>query len=194
MPSARVFFSVAFPVAALATLAGCSDPPPPAPEAAWTINLQPSAADSSLCRLGDGHAAGIGKISENKRDQLLSNGIDGAEITCSVIGDKTFKVAADAAQGDAHITIDINQIAATATAEMPATGTLSYASDKTARSQYTALADKPCQFYFVPDSGEGVSPGTIWFAFRCPTVVDASTASTCQISQGYASFANCLAQ
>ena len=41
------------------------------------------------------------------------------------------------------------------------------------------------------NTGEGVAPGRIWVAFKCPTIIDGSSNSTCQIKQGYAIFENC---
>jgi hypothetical protein len=177
-------------VAAAATLLplaalGCSDPVPPTPDGAWTLNfVQQSALECDIFS----HNAQVGIISSDSRTKVITDGTEGARVSCEVTGSGTFKAKGKASQNGYSLEILIPAITADASPESPADGQIAYSSTKETVSN-TYVAEKPCAFYFQPDTKEGVDTGKIWVAFQCDEIV--FDTSKCQISQGYAIFENC---
>lgn len=173
---------------ALATLGlSCSDPVPPTPRGAWTVSfVQQSAVD---CKQA-GHNSQVGAVTSNTKTSVITDGTDSTHVSCTVsdVGGGNFSVNAEAQKSDKYLNIVINKISAAATEAAPATGGIAYASANTVKT-YTSDAMTPCNFYFVPSSGEGVAAGKVWVAFKCPKIV--ADMSTCEIQQGYAIFENC---
>jgi hypothetical protein len=169
------------PLAAL----GCSDPVPPTPDGAWTLNfVQQSALECDIFS----HNAQVGIISSDSRTKVITDGTEGARVSCEVTGSGTFKAKGKASQNGYSLEILIPAITADASPESPADGQIAYSSTKETVSN-TYVAEKPCAFYFQPDTKEGVDTGKIWVAFQCDEIV--FDTSKCQISQGYAIFENC---
>lgn len=178
------FAHLAVPAFALATLAGCSDPVPPTPQGAWSVAMVNP--DPLECLITS-HNADVGSISVDKRDIIVVDGVDDAAVDCSVTGKGPFAVHGSASQNGNSLEILIDGMPKDASPDKPASGQAVFASVKTAGEGYQSLA--PCNFYFQPDTQEGVEPGKIWVAFNCPEVV--SGQSKCEIKQGYAIFENC---
>jgi hypothetical protein len=165
--------------------AACSDPVPPTPQGAWSAQL---IHDSSSCTI-IGHAAQIGSVTSNSKDKVLVNGgLEGAEISCQVTGTGTFSVDGSASLDGKGVSISIPAIDSSATKASPAPGSVSFASAETA-GPYSSPTATPCNFYFLPNTGEGVVSGRIWVAFSCPMVV--RDMSTCALSESFAIFENC---
>lgn len=173
---------------ALATCGlSCSDPVPPTPRGAWSVSfVQKSAVD---CKQA-GHNTLVGSVTSNTKTAVVTDGTNGAHVSCTVsdLGNGNFSVSAQESQADKFLNIVISSIAATATETAPAPGGIGYASANTVKT-YTTDDMTPCNFYFVPNSGEGVAAGKVWVAFKCPAIV--ADGSTCEIQQGYAIFENC---
>jgi hypothetical protein len=182
-----LYVSIAPLAAALAT--GCGDPVPPTPQGAWTASFGPAIDAAADCTIAQ-HTASIGAVSASTKDKVLADATDGAEIRCSVIGDKTFNVSGHAERKGIGIDINVKNLTPSATDQAPVAGSVTFVSDKTVVPFASANPDKPCQFYFA-DPKEGVSGGQVWLAFRCPDLSVSSPQSVCQISQGYAIFENC---
>ena len=168
--------------------AACSDPVPPTPQGAWTVQL---VRDSSACNI-IGHKAQVGSVTSNGRDAVLVDGAlvekDAVEVTCKVSGTSSFEVSGVASLSGQGLQIDIPKIDASATKEAPAHGSVSFSSSITAGA-YSSLSETPCDFYFLPSTKEGVVSGRIWVAFSCPKVQDKM--SICALSESFALFENC---
>lgn len=165
--------------------AACSDPVPPTPQGAWVAQLVHSKTECSII----GHSAQVGSVSSNSKDKVLVNGgVEGAEVSCQVTGTGSFAVDGTATLDGKGVSISIPKIDANATKEAPAPGSVNYASAETAGA-YSSPTDMPCNFYFLPNTGEGVASGRIWVAFSCPTVIKAM--STCSLAESFAIFENC---
>jgi hypothetical protein len=180
------FALIAFSAAALAALAGCSDPVPQTPDAAWMVN---TVHDNPNCLIQDTTKSfGMVTSAGPRPGMVETDGINMAMINCSVSGTTSFAVDASTQttqDGGSSLQIIIASISKSATMAMPAVGEVSYQSDKTV-ANYGSHA---CNFYFE-GSAEGVSAGKIWVSFQCPALMGGM--STCQLSQGYAIFENCL--
>ena len=163
---------------------GKADKTPSTAQGAWSVNF---VAPDANCAV-DAHDAQMGDVTANTKTEVLADGADGANITCSVVGTQSFEVSAMAIQGNNLLQLTIDAITADATAANPATGTVVF-SDATTVATYLTLPDSPCNFYFEPDTDEGVASGTIWVSFTCAAI--SADTSTCGIQQGYAILENC---
>jgi hypothetical protein len=176
-------------------LTACDDPVPPTAQGAWSVSFQAQDLMPAQCGVA-GHNSIIGSVTDHTKEKLIANGTseagptESSDLECSVVGKDKFDVFAKMTQQDRGLSIKINGITAAATEMSPAQGTASYSSAMTA-VPYTSPATTPCSFYFIPNTGEGIAPGRIWVAFKCPAVEDSSTGSKCQIKQGFAIFENC---
>jgi hypothetical protein len=165
--------------------AACSDPVPPTPQGAWNVTL---VHNSSACLI-IGHAAQLGSVSATGKDKVLvSGGAEGADISCQVTGTSSFSVTALATLDGQGVQITIPKIDSSATKDAPVPGSVSFSSTDTVDA-YSSSEMTPCNFYFVPDTGEGVASGRIWVAFSC-SKVDKDT-STCALAESFAIFENC---
>src|SRR5687767_13457246 len=108
-------------VAAAFAAAGCEDPPPPTPAAAFELNLRDTGVDCPLVS----HTAAMGVIGTADELELVSNGSAGASVECSVEGDSSFTISAELDDA-ADLRINITGFSADSTVDNPATGTLSY--------------------------------------------------------------------
>jgi hypothetical protein len=167
----------------------CSSPVPPVPDGAWTVELVqgPNPAGCSI----DGTNTMLGDVSDNMREAVVTNGQNDNSISCYVVAnsDGSFNISAQGEGNGASLSITIPSIQPSATKMTPATGSGAYASQATAGDAYSSTPASPCDFYFIPGSGEAVAAGKVWLAFNCPAVT--SEMSTCEILQGYALFENC---
>lgn len=166
---------------------GCSDPVPATPRGAWSISFE--SPDSSCPVLG--HNAAMGNVTDHTKDTVLVDGEGDATIDCEVSGSGSFAVQARGIQDQKSLALTflIKSISPSATIDNPAMGAISFTSDKTGDPAVSA-PDTPCTFYFIPNSGEGVTEGKIWVAFKCEKL-SLNGSDGCKIRQGYAIFENC---
>jgi hypothetical protein len=182
MRFARLAVAVSLPVVALGALGtGCSDAVPPIPRGAYSVAFSDPGVECQVA----GHGNAVGEVSDSTKQKLYSNGEDGAEVECSVVGSGSFNATGKIYKGGSILQISIGSIAASATAAAPAIGSVSFASEKT-QASYNS---NECQFYFVPNTDEGVDSGKLWVAFKCPTIT--SEQSVCKIDVGYVILENC---
>ncbi len=179
------FFAFALVAAAIPVLAaGCSDPVPETADAAWYV----STTQTSTCKIA-GHQTSLGEVNATQKISVVTDGVMGNSVSCSVTGSGTFAVDATAAnttQG-VQLQIFIPAITPSATKDNPAKGSVSYLSPKTA----TTYAGGSCDFFFI-NKPETVAAGKIWVAFTCDEITAGSAMSTCAIVEGYALFESCL--
>lgn len=187
MRFARLALAFASTSALAVFAAACSDPVPPTPQGAWNARL----VGGTGCQVV-GHSAQVGSVSSASKDSVLVDGAlvaqDAVEVSCQVTGTSSFTVSGVARLAGDGLQIDIPKIDSSATKEAPAKGTVSFGSTKTANA-YTSTSESPCDFYFLPNTGEGVASGRIWVAFSCPKVVDKM--STCSMGESFVIFENC---
>ena len=189
MRFARFVVAASSALALLGLLVGapaCSDPTPPIAQGAWSVSLiQPD----SNCMIAP-HNGSVGSVSANTKEKLIVNAVDGAEIVCSVIasGNNTFSVNAKAVYNGAALYFLIDAITPAARQATPAAGRASFVTQKTVNA-YQSPTDTPCNFYFIPNTPQGVAAGKIWVAFDCPKVE--AEMSICGLDAGYAIFENC---
>jgi hypothetical protein len=171
------------------TAAGCSEPAPLIPEGAWSLVFS---HPSSECAI-EQHNAAIGEVSPDKKQTLVKDGEANSEgqptsVLCTVIdngGTFEFYAAENDASGK-NIIFLVNELPPDASEDKPAVGTVTYASPTTA-AQFNS---NKCNFYFLPNTGQGAKAGEVWFTFSCPEIA-AALDNVCAIEVGYAAFANC---
>jgi hypothetical protein len=185
MRLARLALAVVSTSALAVFAAACSDPVPPTPQGAWAVTF----VDNGMACTTKGHAAQVGSVSSASKDKVLvSGGAEKADISCQVSGTSSFAVTGLATLDGQGVQITIPKIDSSATKEAPAPGSVSFSSSFTAGA-YSSSEATPCNFYFVPSTGESVASGRIWVAFTCPKVDDGT--SSCLITESYAIFENC---
>lgn len=163
----------------------CSDPVPPTPQGAWSINLISPNGD---CKI-KGHSAKMGSVTSSSKDSVLvAGGVEGADVTCLVSGTSSFSVYGTGYLNGVGVQISIPAIDSSATAMKPALGGISLSTADTG-GPYSSPSAMPCEFYFIPGTGEGVASGRIWVAFTCPAIVQQM--STCNLGESFAIFENC---
>lgn len=177
------------PVLGLLPLLGlaCSDPAPPTPRGAYSLNFVKPGADCNV----SGHSEILGEVTAAEKNQVLADGEEGATVDCSVTGSGSFDVSARAKNSATatEIRVKINGINPAATQEMPATGSVSFSSAKTSGITFTSTTEDQCLFWFDPESDQGVDAGKIWVVFECPAVT--SGQYTCEIRRGALAFDGC---
>ncbi|MRG98124.1 hypothetical protein [Polyangium spumosum] len=173
---------LAFPLVALALLGGCSDPVPPTPQGAFSVQFSDTGVDCSIAS----HRSEAGDIDASKRTTVLVDGVEGASVTCSVSGTGPFDVSAKIFFGSDGINLSIPAINVGATEMSPATGALSFFSDRTAGD---AFSSSQCNFYFKEGTGQGVAAGKLWVSFACPEVVESQ--NKCGITESHVIIENC---
>lgn len=176
-------------------LTSCSDPVPPTPQGAWYVSLQKPATNPSQCLIA-GHDTLVGSVTASKKDQLIPDGVNdagpSAEVECSVVPKNgKFDVHGKMSSEGSGLEINITGMPKAATEDAPINGTAAYAAAPTGGNPYQSTPKAPCQFYFTPNTSEGVDAGKVWVSFKCPTFTDAGSMSTCELKQGYAIFENC---
>lgn len=177
-----ILISAAF---ALSFTSGCTETPAPIPAGGWTVSFSRTGASCNVPT----HNQVLGEVSQDGKTKLVSDGINNATVSCSVTPKSGgFAVQGSALQNGSNLQISIATIDAKATADKPAKGTVGYISSTTG-DPFKSTSESPCDFFFVPDTDEGIGAGKIWVAFRCP-VVTADMAS-CAINQSYVKFENC---
>jgi hypothetical protein len=166
-------------LASVALLA-CEEPPLPVPAGAFYLELRDSGADCNLVT----HEARVGVIGNSGSPELVTSGIDGTDVTCSVTGEGSFEVKAtvDAAP---FVQITVNGFSKSATEDAPVQGTLSYASSDTGGDTYSSSS---CNFWLGSDD-QTVAAGKVWLSFQCDAV--GSEGNTCEIFEGYLAVENC---
>jgi hypothetical protein len=170
--------------AALAILAGCSSTPPPSADAAWSVQLE------ACSLIGNGTTA-FGTIDQSSHSMTMTDGTNNASINCSVASAMGgFSVMATAKAGADSLSLNIPSISTSASMTSGAVGAVSFLSNGTADNTYESNA---CSFYFAgsPETVSSSTTGTIFVAFTCATLSEASQGATCQLKQGYAFFDNC---
>jgi len=173
---------LAFPLVAFAFLGGCSDPVPPTPQGAFNVQFSDTGQDCDIAS----HRSEAGVISASNRGAVLIDGMNGAQVTCSVSGSGPFNVSAKIVLGSDGINVSIPAINAGATLDSPAKGSFLFFSDRTAGD---AFSSSSCNFYFKEGTGEGIAAGKLWVSFNCPEVLESM--NTCGISESHVIFENC---
>ncbi|AUX35577.1 MULTISPECIES: hypothetical protein [Sorangium] len=166
---------------------GCSDPAPPTPRAAYSLNfVKPGAS----CNVG-GHSEVLGEVTAARRLRVVADGDEGASVDCTVTGSGSFDVSATLKNSATatQVRIKIVDISPGATKEMPASGSVSFSSAKTSGTTFTSTTDEQCQFWFDAESEQGVDAGKIWVVFECPSVTDGQY--TCEIRRGALALDSC---
>jgi hypothetical protein len=165
-------------------VAGCSEAPPLVPRGAWYVAF----VDIPGCGPGAENAE-VGIVRADNRNELKEDGLDGAEISCSVKeGGSGFTVSALAAAKSKSLVISVEGLSSAATEANPVKGTISFTTPQTA----TAFTSDQCDFYFL-DTGQGVKAGEVWLTFKCEKL-SASPDNACAINIGYAAFEKCRSE
>jgi hypothetical protein len=176
---------VSLMAAALPALAGCNSPAPSIPDTAWIVNL--TEGTSSSCSIVQAMPS-VGMVTADtiNRASVVTDGADGASVTCTVSGSGSgpYAVSATMTQGANALSIDIPAISTTATQTASAPGSVSVE----ATEDYTS---NDCNFYFVPQTPETVLAGRIWVAFTCAAITNGPSQSTCEVLPSYAVFEDC---
>jgi len=174
--------SLAFPLVAFAFLGGCSDPVPPTPQGAFSVQFSDTGMNCSIAS----HRSEAGLVDASTKEKVLIDGMEGAKVSCSVSGSGPFDVSAQIVLGSDGITLSIPAINAGATVDSPAKGALSFFSDRTAGD---AFSSSSCNFYFKEGTGQGVASGKLWVSFACPEVIEST--NTCGITESHVILENC---
>ncbi len=189
MRLARFALAVVSTSALAVFAAACSDPVPPTPQGAWFASLVHNTGDCNI----NGHTTSVGSVTAGGRDRVLVSGTQEAgedvSVSCQVTGTSSFTVDGVVTVGGKGLQISIPKIDSSATKDAPAAGSVAYNNVEFTAGAYSSSTEKPCNFYFVPSTGEGVASGRVWVAFTCPEVT--SGMSTCSLGESYAIFENC---
>jgi hypothetical protein len=167
---------------ALASLTGCSSPVPATPDGAWEVNLSSAGGACDIMV----NTTSVGEVNDGAISQRITDGVGGADISCTVAGTGPFDVDALASQNGDTLQINVAALAAGTTKAAPVLGTISYESAATA-VPFTGT----CNFYFA-NPAESVAAGKVWVAFACPEIGDAESGTMCPVTESYALFENCL--
>ncbi|XXT16553.1 hypothetical protein WME94_40615 [Sorangium sp. So ce429] len=166
---------------------GCSDPAPPTPRGGFSVNF---ADPGAACNV-TGHSEALGEVTAASRTRVLADGEEDATVDCVVSGSGSFTVAARIRNNATatEMRIDIGSISPAATQEMPATGSISFSSVETAGKPFVSDVADPCQFWFEPESEQGVDAGKLWVVFECPAVLN--DRYICELRRGALAFDSC---
>jgi hypothetical protein len=180
------FFSCSIVV--LGTFAlGCDEPLPPTPQGAFLVNFVDPGIDCPHMS----HKSVMGTVSQTARTTVAVDGVQGAEVACSVIGPDLGSVKIDATLkigGTEILTFNVASIDSKATEAMPAKGYVGFSSVTTGDF---FSSDQPCDFYIEP-GGEAVKPGAAWVSFKCPSMVEST--NICALAESYVLIENCAQQ
>src|SRR5690348_14524757 len=106
---------------ALLTFAACSDPVPPTPRGAWTVIF----SDLGIGCAQNSHATRVGDVDASNKKQVITDGTEGAKISCQVsAAGSGFDVDASANQSDKFLIIAVKGLTAAATKDAPMPGVL----------------------------------------------------------------------
>lgn len=163
---------------------GCSEPVPPASQGAFVAAFQ---APGSCGK--DIHNEQIGYADATEIRDLKKNGVGGAQIFCAVTSaGGGFDVEAELKLFSNNMRINIDGMPTTATIDAPHTGTVTYQTQKTVKP-YTSPQDEPCEFWFA--NSQEIAAGRIWAQFKCASIEDASTNTTCALGESTIALQNC---
>jgi hypothetical protein len=163
--------------------AGCGDDPIIPPKGGWAIAFSPGT--SGACPLATPHNGQVGTVSATSADGVVTHGVDGADVECTITGSGTFDVQAKASMDGSILSITIPAINANASKDDPASGTAAYAGPGTSSLSYAGA----CDFYFDFED-QTVDTGKIWVSFTCDEVTSGNQ-GPCTFS-GTAVFQDCI--
>lgn len=172
--------------------AGCSEPAPIIPKAAWAVSFIDPGIGCSIA----GHNKAIGDVSADKRGKLFEdaelitagNENTAVSVDCSVIPSGSgFSVSASASANGLVLFLVVDNLTTDATKDNPAKGTVSYTS---LVDTATAFTSQNCSFYFLPSTGQTVKAGDVWLTFDCQDIA-ASSDNICVIDPAYVAFEKC---
>ncbi len=162
--------------------AGCSDPPPLIPRGAWYVAF----TDPPTCGPGAENAL-VGIVTADARNELLDDGVDGTNVSCSVIDNGgSFGLQLSQSAKSKTLTISVGKLSPDATEDNPSKGTVVFFTPQTADS----FTSSDCDFYFIDGTGQGVKSGEVWAAFKCAEIASGID-NICSIDIGYFAFENC---
>ncbi|MBL8740583.1 MAG: hypothetical protein JNK04_05810 [Myxococcales bacterium] len=163
-------------------LVGCEDPPPPTPAGAFALQFLDSTGDCDP----QTHNSGLGTVGQEGDPDLVSDGANGATISCTVEAvSGGFRVEARLNSGtDLQITVP-SISTDNADEASGATGSINYASTETAGETYQS---SDCKFWVNPDS-QYVKAGSAWLSFVCDSIN--GDGDTCSIDHGFVTVKNC---
>lgn len=164
----------------------CSDPALPPSDGAWRASFQSPTAKCTIAS----HNAMVGDVGENTRTSVVSDGVDGATLSCTVA--KTadgYSVQASASRKGNTLSIAVASLDPGATEANPSKGRVAFTS-VTSQKSYYGDAEHPCDFYFAPNTKQSVASGKVWVTFSCPTLIGENDVE-CAMGRSYALFENC---
>jgi len=168
---------------------GCEDPVPPTPQGAFLVNF----FDSGASCPHKNHQSVMGIISAIDRTTIAVDGVDEANVTCSVKGAESGPFSVEAAmsfEGTELLNISISKMDSKATEAAPSKGSVGFSSAIT--GDFFG-SDQPCDFYIEAAGpsgiGEGVKPGAAWLSFKCPSMVESN--NSCALTESYVLMENC---
>lgn len=159
---------------------------PPA-KGAWAVAfVQP---DPTTCHIG-GHNVSVGTIDESTYGPVVTDGVDGAVVTCETVdaGNTRFTVRARVEQGGNVLDVDVPEIGAGDDAEAPVRATVRLTDTHTVDE----LTSSDCYAWFSDGSGQAVQGGRAWFTFSCDGLAGPSDEG-CEIAEGYLVVTDCSA-
>lgn len=177
----------------------CSDPTPPTARAAATYRTFPTPGQNKACNSGQAAIYATEPYAPNdptgepdlpslngtptRRGGPVYDGVEGAEVTCTVSGEGTYELSAKLEGPNQKVEGKKTNISMNATidASGEGTGTVSFFTTDVLQ---VSSGQAGCTFQVVPNKGElDISPGRVWVTFNCPDVVMNSMVSGCS-SQG----------
>lgn len=182
MRFARIALALVVPPALFVQGFGCSDPVPAIPRGAYVVSLVDF--PTTDCEIV-GHNGEVGDVADATKAKLYNDAEEGAQVSCEVSGEGTFRVEGSIFLGGNLLEIVVPGIAPGTGPTAPASGSIGYASLETGGQAYSS---EQCQFWFANEQ-QGVAAGKFWAGFSCEAVV--SEMSSCKISQGWVIFENC---
>jgi len=133
------------------------------------------------------HEAELGTVAGTGTPDLVSNGENAAEITCTVqASGSAFTVSATLDEA-ANVRIS-TVLSADNTADAPADGSVTYASTNTGGNVYSTAAT-PCKFWIDTDAKQFVRAGEAWFTFSCDDIENQG--HVCGLDDSYVALRNC---
>ena len=187
-------FGITF--ALVATIAGCSDPVPPVPAAAFVVRLGDALTTSGKCPVNDPREISVGYVDEVRRE-AVTDGVmhkDNAFYVrkCEVINEHDPVHGGDRVrvetvfENGTYTRFSLSQTTVESS-ERGSTGTgfVSFQSPLTTGAYGPPLAkssNDACVFKVI----EAAEKGSIWLSFQCPIVVKADQpGAECAVPQGY---------